>query len=117
MSFVRHFNGRNSGRIALQAKRGKIIAVEWTWKGHRICRTRKEADQARRNWQRWYRRRGWEVRGNRATGPNGERHVCEVTEYDAKTLKRIYPEFKPRPERPAREAKPKRRTGRKPIAA
>lgn len=114
---IRHFNGKNAGRISHQAQRGKIIALEWTWRKHRICLTRKRADRGRRAWQEWYRRQGWDVIGSRATNPEtGERHVIEVTEYDPKTLKRIYPEFKPRPEPKAREAAPRRR-GRKPIAA
>lgn len=115
MSFVRHYNGRNSGRISLQAKRGNIWAVEWTWRKHRICRTEREATEARRHWQAWKRRQGWTVAGNRATSPTGHQEVCEVTRYDPQTLARVYPEMKPKPARPAKPTKSTTRRGRKPV--
>ena len=88
---IRHFDGRNAEQIVMQSKLGAIWAVEWTWRKHRICIYLKDAEKARENWKRWYRRQGWIVSGHRAVHPSDKlQHmrspaVCNIVKYDPKT--------------------------------
>lgn len=110
----------------------RIYAVVWTWKKHRVVKTKKRGMQAARAWKWWYERQGWRVRslgqgleGYLAYapdysyedwndhGPDARVHVCSVHTYDAETKERIYPAPpKPRAEKPKIE-RPRR--GRKPV--
>lgn len=107
---IRHYDGSNGEAIAGQARSGRIFAVSWHWRKHRIVKTKKEGDRVMRVWKRWYERQGWKVRslghGNdgylayapdygiedwNRHGPDGKVHTISLHEYDP-TLVRVYPE-------------------------
>jgi hypothetical protein len=71
----------------------KIYAVAWTWRQHKIHKTKKRCEQRLKVWKRWYERQGWTVRrmgtGYWADGPDGEKHVISLHEYDAQTRGRL----------------------------
>ena len=73
-------------------RRQKIYAVAWTWRQHKIHKTKKRCEQRLKVWKRWYERQGWTVRrmgtGYWADGPDGEKHVISLHEYDRDTLER-----------------------------
>lgn len=87
---IRHFDGKNAEQISAQSKRGAIWAVEWTWKKHRICLTRQQAEKAKRAWTLWHKRLGWKQYGRSFLNPEtGKREVCVVVKYDPHTRKVI----------------------------
>jgi len=80
-----------SGKQRSSRKR-PIYAVAWTWRKHKIHKTKKRCEQRLKVWKRWYERQGWTVRrmgtGYWADGPDGEKHVISLHEYDRDTLER-----------------------------
>jgi len=80
-----------SGKQGPSRKR-PIYAVAWTWRKHKIHKTKKRCEQRLKVWKRWYERQGWTVRrmgtGYWADGPDGEKHVISLHEYDRDTLER-----------------------------
>lgn len=66
--------------------------MEWSWRKHRIVRTKAEGQRAIKAWKWWYERLGWSVRRNVATHPEtGEQHAIALREYDSETRKRVEP--------------------------
>lgn len=99
---IRHFDGTSdtAQKISAQSKRGAVWVVQWTWQGHRICETRKEAERVKEVWRAWYKKIGWRVIGDRAFPPGfgnngvvsdlvGHVHVCYVAKYDPQTRERV----------------------------
>lgn len=66
---VRHFDGSNYGAIWAQARKDHVHVVFWTWRKHRIVRTKAEGERLVRLWKKWHKLCGWEVRGNVASHP------------------------------------------------
>jgi hypothetical protein len=125
------YDGSNLDKLRAQARNGRIYAVVWTWRKHRVVKTKREGQRLLRVWKTWHERRGWTVKsgdsGYRAYPPGYDpltppvRQVGVVRSiglhtYDAQTKERIWepPVSKPKPERPA-VPRPRRR--RKPIGA
>ena len=81
-----------SGKQGPSRKR-PIYAVAWTWRKHKIHKTKKRCEQRLKVWKRWYERQGWTVRrmgtGYWADGPDGEKHVISLHEYDRETRARL----------------------------
>jgi hypothetical protein len=81
-----------SGKQRSSRKR-PIYAVAWTWRQHKIHKTKKRCEQRLKVWKRWYERQGWTVRrmgtGYWADGPDGEKHVILLHEYDRDTKERL----------------------------
>ena len=73
-------------------RRKKLYAVAWTWRKHRIVKTKKRGNEVLKVWKRWYERQGWTVRSH-PTGyfatKNGERHAASLHEYDFETKERL----------------------------
>ena len=70
----------------------KIYAVAWTWRKHKIHKTKKRCEERLRVWKRWYERQGWTVirMGSGYIAERaGERHSVSLHEYDAATRQRI----------------------------
>lgn len=70
-----------------------IYALVWTWKAHKVCKTKARATRSMKAWKRWYERQGWKVvklaNGYLAVKA-GERHeVIALHEYDAATHQRL----------------------------
>ena len=87
---IRHYTGDNYWPILAQSKRGKIYAVEWTLKKHRITITKGEALRVERVWKDWHRRCGWLVQKNVATHPETqELRAVAVRTYDAHSKRRL----------------------------
>ena len=70
-----------------------IYELAWTWRKHRIYKTKAQAQVKLRVWKKWYERQGWKVykvgEGYFANGPNGERHAASIHEYDRDTKERV----------------------------
>jgi hypothetical protein len=81
-----------SGKQRSSRKR-PIYAVAWTWRQHKIHKTKKRCEQRLKVWKRWYERQGWTVRrmgtGYWADGPDREKHVISLHEYDRETKERL----------------------------
>ena len=77
------------------ARRKKIYAVAWSWRKHKIHKTKKRCEQRLRVWKAWKERQGWTVMkfasGYLAIAPQlGEtREVIQLHEYDRETKERL----------------------------
>jgi hypothetical protein len=58
---IRHYDGTNGEAIGKQARAGRIFALSWTWKGHRIVMTKKEGARVMRVWKRRHEELGFHV--------------------------------------------------------
>jgi hypothetical protein len=74
-------------------RRPKIYAVVWTWRKHRIVKTKKRGTEVLKVWKRWYERQGWKVTscpsGYFAANAKGDRHAISLDEYDKETKERL----------------------------
>ena len=100
----------------------RIYAVVWSWRKHKIVRTKKEGAEELKAWKMSYEAQGWKVRRSGpdafiATHPETEKQKSIVFhEYDAETKERLYPEVKIRV-KPEVPVVPKRHSHSKPAYA
>lgn len=77
----------------------RLYAVVWTWRSSKMFPSKsskfpwKSAEHRTHVWKRWYERQGWKVSSHQAgyfaAGPNGERHVVLIHEYERDTHQRL----------------------------
>ena len=74
------------------ARRKKIYAVAWSWRKHKIHKTKKRCEERLKVWKAWKERQGWTVirMGSGYMGILGEtREVIQLHEYDRETKERL----------------------------
>lgn len=74
------------------SRQGKINAVVWTGKKHRLFATKAKAEKAVRSWKTWKERHGWETRkldSGYLAQKDGLREWCGTHVYDFDSRKRL----------------------------
>ena len=71
----------------------KTYALVWTWRAHRVYKTKGKAQAKLKVWKKWYERQGWKVHshatGYFAANKEGDRHAISLHEYDRETRERL----------------------------
>ena len=73
-------------------KKRPVYALCWTWRHHRVYKTKAQAQRKLRVWKRWYERQGWKVTNHPEgyfAAKGSERHSISLHEYDKETRERL----------------------------
>ena len=78
--------------FSVRKRRPKIYAVAWSWRKHKIHKTKKRCEERLKVWKAWKERQGFTVirMGSGYMGILGEkREVIQLHEYDRETHERL----------------------------